>query len=99
MQLVTVRTGNGTPQGESMGTGSSSCRLVTSESFWHPGPDWPTRAGADGRRVPLDGADLAPVVPRPSKVFCVGLNYLRHVQESGGRFPPIRRCSPSSPTP
>ena len=26
-------------------------------------------------------------MPRPSKVFCVGLNYLRHVRESGGEVP------------
>jgi acylpyruvate hydrolase len=51
------------------------------------GDDWPTRAAADGPRVPLDGVNLAPVVPRPSKVFCVGLNYLRHVQETGGEVP------------
>ena len=67
--------------------------LLASGTTGPPGPAPTARAGR------WMGADLAPVVPRPSKVFCVGLNYLRHVQEAGGRFPPIRPCSPSSPTP
>jgi len=40
-------------------------------------------AGADGPTVPLSGADLAPVVPRPPKIACVGLNYRTHIAESG----------------
>ncbi len=31
----------------------------------------------------LDDLDLAPVVPEPSKILCVGLNYRRHAAESG----------------
>lgn len=34
-----------------------------------------------------DGADFAPVVPRPSKVVCVGLNYKNHIQEMGRDLP------------
>jgi 2-keto-4-pentenoate hydratase/2-oxohepta-3-ene-1,7-dioic acid hydratase in catechol pathway len=33
------------------------------------------------------GADLAPLVPRPSKVVCVGLNYRNHIQEMGRDLP------------
>jgi len=36
---------------------------------------------------PLDGADFAPVVPRPSKVICVGLNYRSHIEEMGRGTP------------
>jgi acylpyruvate hydrolase len=36
---------------------------------------------------PLDGADLAPVVPRPSKIFCLGLNYAAHIRETGRDMP------------
>ncbi|MEV5986520.1 fumarylacetoacetate hydrolase family protein [Streptomyces sp. NPDC052051] len=44
-------------------------------------------ATADGPRHPLAGADFAPVVPRPSKVVCVGLNYRNHIQEMGRDLP------------
>lgn len=37
--------------------------------------------------VPLDAADFAPVVPRPSKIFCVGLNYRSHILEMGRELP------------
>ena len=54
-------------------------------------PDWPTRAAeADGTRHALDGialADWAPVVPRPGKIVCVGLNYRAHILEMGRELP------------
>ena len=51
-------------------------------------PDWAERAAAaDGRRYPAAGADLAPLVPRPSKIVCVGLNYRTHIQEMGRDLP------------
>jgi acylpyruvate hydrolase len=34
-----------------------------------------------GERVPLADVTLRPVVPRPGKVVCVGLNYRAHVEE------------------
>ncbi|MGH9116624.1 MAG: fumarylacetoacetate hydrolase family protein [Acidimicrobiales bacterium] len=45
-------------------------------------PDWRERAErANGRRRPIEGADLAPLVPRPDKIVCVGLNYRNHIAE------------------
>ena len=41
------------------------------------------RAGA--RAVPATEADFAPVVTRPGKVICVGLNYRSHILETGDR--------------
>ena len=39
---------------------------------------------ADGPFIgPLDELRLAPTVPRPGKILCVGLNYRRHAAESG----------------
>lgn len=35
----------------------------------------------------MDGAEFAPVVPRPSKVVCAGLNYRTHIQEMGRNLP------------
>ncbi|MEV4300167.1 fumarylacetoacetate hydrolase family protein [Microbispora rosea] len=53
--------------------------------------DWAARAAAvDGDAAttyPAEGADFAPVVPRPSKVVCVGLNYKNHIQEMGRDLP------------
>ncbi|MGW6296583.1 fumarylacetoacetate hydrolase family protein [Streptomyces sp. NPDC055058] len=53
--------------------------------------DWAARAAAaasDGATTyPVAGADLAPVVPAPSKVVCVGLNYRNHIQEMGRDLP------------
>jgi acylpyruvate hydrolase len=50
-------------------------------------------AGGEGRRreraapVAAADADFAPVVPRPGKIICVGLNYRAHILETG-RQPP-----------
>ncbi|MEW2354654.1 fumarylacetoacetate hydrolase family protein [Spirillospora sp. NPDC029432] len=52
---------------------------------------WAGRAAAatpaDAATYPVDGADFAPVVPAPSKVVCVGLNYRNHIQEMGRDLP------------
>jgi acylpyruvate hydrolase len=44
-----------------------------------------TREGA--RPVPAAEADFAPIVPRPGKIFCVGLNYRAHIRETGRELP------------
>ncbi|MGE3621685.1 MAG: fumarylacetoacetate hydrolase family protein [Acidimicrobiia bacterium] len=45
-------------------------------------PAWRARAeAASGARHRIDGLDLAPPVPRPDKVVCVGLNYRDHIAE------------------
>ncbi|MFD3583012.1 fumarylacetoacetate hydrolase family protein [Streptomyces sp. NPDC058683] len=49
---------------------------------------WPeSAAAATGPTYPVAGADFAPVVPSPSKVVCVGLNYRNHIQEMGRDLP------------
>ncbi len=37
--------------------------------------------------ISLDLIDFAPAVTRPSKIVCVGLNYLDHIRESHGKAP------------
>jgi acylpyruvate hydrolase len=50
--------------------------------------DWLALAAeATGRTWPAEGADLAPVVPNPSKVICVGHNYTNHIREMGRELP------------
>lgn len=51
-------------------------------------PDWPAAARADGPAVPAaDRAPFAPLVPRPGKIVCVGLNYRTHILELGRDLP------------
>ncbi|WP_067182130.1 fumarylacetoacetate hydrolase family protein [Microtetraspora niveoalba] len=53
--------------------------------------DWAAEAAAvdagTATTYPVESADFAPVVPRPSKVVCVGLNYKNHIQEMGRDLP------------
>jgi acylpyruvate hydrolase len=42
---------------------------------------------AQAQAVPVEQVRLLPVVPQPSKVFCVGLNYHEHVAESKRELP------------
>lgn len=42
---------------------------------------------ADGKEYALAGSDFAPLIPQPSKVVCVGLNYRNHIQEMGRELP------------
>ena len=42
---------------------------------------------ATGQQVAYAGANLAPVVPRPPKIICVGLNYLAHIAEGNNSQP------------
>jgi len=56
------------------------------ELFGHD--DWQTVAAtATGPAHPLQDADFAPVVLRPSKVVFVGLNYKSHIEEMGRDLP------------
>ncbi|MYW05495.1 fumarylacetoacetate hydrolase family protein [Streptomyces sp. SID3343] len=51
-------------------------------------PDWRARAAsATGPRHDLARLDYAPVVPRPEKILCVGLNYATHIREMGRELP------------
>lgn len=40
-----------------------------------------------GYHSPRRGASLLPVVPRPPKIICVGLNYRDHAEETGAKIP------------
>ena len=86
MRLATVRTPSGT----------RAARLEGDELVLLDAPDVGAllaggapgdRSGRGGDRVPLAGADLAPVVTAPDKVVCVGLNYADHIVEMGRELP------------
>lgn len=51
-------------------------------------PDWKAAAGAvTGPTYPAEGVQYATLVPQPSKVVCVGLNYRNHIIEMGRDLP------------
>lgn len=35
----------------------------------------------------VDELDLAPCIPNPGKIICIGLNYSKHAEETGARIP------------
>ncbi|MEQ1658797.1 MAG: fumarylacetoacetate hydrolase family protein [Hylemonella sp.] len=43
---------------------------------------------SSAKRVPLSSVTLAPVLPEPGKIVCLGLNYYDHAKE-GGREKPV----------
>jgi acylpyruvate hydrolase len=85
MKLATIRTG---VDGETVAVrieGDSAVELDArdvGEVLARPG--WTT---VDGRRRPVAGLDYAPLIPRPDKIICVGLNYRDHVAETGRELP------------
>ncbi|WP_106815137.1 fumarylacetoacetate hydrolase family protein [Microbacterium timonense] len=91
MRLATLRTGTGTAA-----VLVEDAALVEIEGAADLGallaePDWRDRAAAArGTRHPLDSISdeqWAPVVPRPGKIVCVGLNYRSHIAEMGRDLP------------
>ncbi|GAA2816840.1 fumarylacetoacetate hydrolase family protein [Kribbella solani] len=86
MRLATIRTANGT-----------RAARQTPNAFIELGyadvgelltrADWPTYAAETaGAAHPLS-VGLAPLVPRPGKILCVGLNYRTHILEMGRDLP------------
>ncbi|RMF97042.1 MAG: 5-oxopent-3-ene-1,2,5-tricarboxylate decarboxylase, partial [Gammaproteobacteria bacterium] len=47
-------------------------------------------AATSAGETPLADAALQwlPPVPRPGKIFCVGMNYIAHIREMGRELPP-----------
>jgi acylpyruvate hydrolase len=50
-------------------------------------PDWRLKGDAPGALVPSGALDFAPLIPRPDKIICVGLNYRSHIEEMGHELP------------
>jgi acylpyruvate hydrolase len=87
MRLVTIRTENGTRAGRLDGDQVVELDAPDVGSLLSD-PDWRRAAAAGGASSrPLAGVDLAPLVPRPSKIICLGLNYASHIQEMGRELP------------
>ncbi|PMC61173.1 2-hydroxyhepta-2,4-diene-1,7-dioate isomerase [Corynebacterium xerosis] len=98
MKLATLRIDGGT-RAAVLGNGSAvlldaSCvgELLAADG-WRAGVDevLGDRGGdADpDRLVPESEWALAPLIPRPGKIFCVGLNYAAHIDEMGHDRPDV----------
>lgn len=87
MKLATIRTAAGTRSVRvdttaAVETGHEDAGALLSD------PNWRELAEtADGPAHPVAGLDFAPVVPRPEKIICVGLNYRPHILEMGRDLP------------
>ncbi|MFI5611652.1 fumarylacetoacetate hydrolase family protein [Amycolatopsis sp. NPDC051903] len=86
MKLATIRLGGTTTAvrvegGTAIETGFADVGALLREGGLE------AAAAADGARHELAGADLAPVVPGPGKIVCVGLNYRNHILEMGRELP------------
>jgi acylpyruvate hydrolase len=86
--LATIRTAGGTAavridDDELVEIGSPDVGALLQD------PDWRDRAErASGARHAADtGVDLAPLIPHPDKIICVGLNYRNHIAEMGHDAP------------
>ena len=85
MRLATIRTGGTTAAVRIDGDDAIELgvadvgELLTLEN-------WRTMPG-NGVRHAGAGLDYAPVIPRPGKVICVGLNYRSHILEMGRDLP------------
>ena len=87
MELVTVRHDGALRAGRIEGDDIVLLRWPTVKELL--ADDGLAEAATDdgGEVIARAGADLAPIVPRPDKVICVGVNYADHIAEMG-RTPP-----------
>ena len=88
MRLATIRTGGGVTRAVRADGDQLTDLGAADVGELLRDPGWRERAaGAAGPAYPAAGADFAPVIPEPSKVLCVGLNYRNHIQEMGRDLP------------
>ena len=89
MRLVTVRTDGATRAGRVSGDEIVLLDAPDVRAVLEAGPvtSGSVSVAEAGGTLALDGADLAPVVPGPDKIVCVGLNYRDHAAETNSPLP------------
>lgn len=94
MRLVTYRTGQGNTAVGRM-EDPEDLRLTPIPGFRDlkellQQSNWREIANqTEGDEVSVEPTDLAPVVPHPDKIICVGLNYANHIREMGRTLPEV----------
>ncbi len=87
MRLATIRTDTGTRAVRVDGDQLVELEFADVRELLEE-PDWAhLAAAAGGDPRPAEAADFAPLIPRPGKIFCVGLNYRTHILEMGRELP------------
>lgn len=87
MELVTVRHNGGFRAGRVDGDEIALLRWPTIKELLAEDGLTEAAAADGGESIARSAADLAPIVPRPDKIVCVGVNYADHIAEMG-RTPP-----------
>ncbi|MDR6438706.1 acylpyruvate hydrolase [Paenarthrobacter nicotinovorans] len=86
MKIATIRTEDGTRAAVLDGGKLVPLEFEDVGSWLQAGsPDWSDHVA--GTPLSTEEADFAPVVPRPGKIICVGLNYRDHILEMGRELP------------
>jgi acylpyruvate hydrolase len=86
VRLVTIRTAEG-PRAARLDGESLALLDAPDVGELLQDPNWRERAAKPKAELDLAAAELAPVVPRPEKIICVGLNYRSHAVETGLEIP------------
>lgn len=93
MRIATVRTSRGTRAARVEGSqlqllNWSDVGVLLADAAAQ-GTPWTelVRAAQAIETVEFEQAGLAPVIPRPGKIVCVGLNYAKHITEMGRDLP------------
>ncbi|MBA2254101.1 MAG: fumarylacetoacetate hydrolase family protein [Chloroflexi bacterium] len=89
MRLVTLRAQGGTRAARLDGDTVTELPFADVGELLRSGGDWATRAKATvgGLERRLHDVALAPVIPSPAKIICLGLNYVSHIVEMGRVLP------------
>jgi acylpyruvate hydrolase len=87
MRFATIRTDHGTTAARLDGDVLIPLDAADVGEMLAGGDEGPGRPRQGTRPVPVTEADFAPVVTRPGKVLCVGLNYRSHILETGRELP------------
>ena len=87
MRLTTVRTDGGMTAARVDDGHAVKLPYPDVGALLASGDDWRERAQADGETIALDGVSRAPLVVRPDKIICVGVNYRVHAEETGFPIP------------
>jgi 2-keto-4-pentenoate hydratase/2-oxohepta-3-ene-1,7-dioic acid hydratase in catechol pathway len=61
------------------------------------GIDAGATAVAGAKRIPLKGIVYAPLIPDTDMIYCVGLNYAKHIAEMGREMPEFAALFPRTP--
>ncbi|MBW3606188.1 MAG: fumarylacetoacetate hydrolase family protein [Actinobacteria bacterium] len=89
MRLATVRWDGGTRAARVL---DDRCVLLDAADAVAAHVEGATEPTDTALTIALDAADLAPLVPRPPKIICLGLNYEPHIREMGRELPEHPTC-------